>query len=150
MLCAAARRQARTGSCARPGRPGHRARGFVKIVLAAVLRVRQLNQHPLRQPAVQVEQQRLAPGSAQHDTTPPADRRLFGIAGVLLAIPVLALLWVGSYSRIEPRLWGFPFFLWYQMLWVFLSTGCTFAAYKLVQKARPHRPMQRHDQGALR
>jgi hypothetical protein len=79
-----------------------------------------------------------------HDSTPPADRKLLGIAGVLLAVPVIALLWVGSYARVEPRLGGFPFFLWYQMLWVFLSTLCTYAAYRLVLRARPHRPMRRH------
>lgn len=83
-----------------------------------------------------------ARGPDPHDTTPPADRRLLGIAGVLLAIPVVALLWVGSYSRIEPRLGSFPFFLWYQMLWVILSTFCTYGAYRLVRRARPHRPMQ--------
>ncbi len=77
-----------------------------------------------------------------HDSTPPADRRLLAVAGVLLALPVIALLWVGSYSRVEPRLGGFPFFLWYQMLWVFLSTAFTYAAYRLVLRARPHRPMQ--------
>lgn len=76
-----------------------------------------------------------------HDTVPPANKTLLAVAGVLLALPIVALMWVSSYSRAEPRLWGFPFFIWYQFLWVFLCSGMTWTAYKLVLKARPHRPM---------
>ena len=61
-------------------------------------------------------------------------------AAVLLAIPVVALLWVGTFARAEPTLAGFPFFIWYQFLWVFLCSLCTWTAYHLVQIARPHRP----------
>ncbi len=57
-------------------------------------------------------------------------------AGVLLAIPIIALMWVGSYNRKEPTLAGFPFFFWYQFLWVFLCSAMTWAAYKLVNAAR--------------
>ena len=62
-------------------------------------------------------------------------------AGVLLAIPIIALLAVPTYARTEPELFGFPFFFWYQFLWVFLCSAMTFAAYRLVLAARPHRPM---------
>jgi hypothetical protein len=48
---------------------------------------------------------------------------------------------VSSYSRKDPVLWGFPFFIWYQFLWVFLCSGMTYTAYRLVLRARPHRPM---------
>jgi hypothetical protein len=37
---------------------------------------------------------------------------------LLLLAPFVAMLWVGSYNSIEPTLWGFPFFYWYQLLWV--------------------------------
>jgi hypothetical protein len=63
------------------------------------------------------------------------------LAGVLLALPVIALMWVSSYSRDEPRLGGFPFFIWYQFLWVFLTSALTYTAYRIVLVARPHRPM---------
>ncbi len=76
-----------------------------------------------------------------HDTVPPANKGLLAAAGVLLLIPIVALMWVSSYSRVEPKLWGFPFFIWYQFLWVFLCSAMTWTAYKLVLKARPHRPM---------
>ncbi|TQF74345.1 DUF3311 domain-containing protein [Rhodococcus spelaei] len=68
------------------------------------------------------------------------------MAGVLLLIPLVAILWVPFYARDTPRLGGFPFFFWYQFAWVFLCAAATFAAYKLVLKARPHRPMSRPDE----
>jgi hypothetical protein len=37
---------------------------------------------------------------------------------VLLLVPFVALLWVPFYTRTTPRLFGFPFFYWYQFLWV--------------------------------
>ncbi|KGN33686.1 hypothetical protein N802_07660 [Knoellia sinensis KCTC 19936] len=76
-----------------------------------------------------------------HDTVPPANKGMLAVAGVLLLIPIVALMWVSSYARVEPKLWGFPFFIWYQFLWVFLCSAMTYTAYRLVLKARPHRPM---------
>jgi membrane protein implicated in regulation of membrane protease activity len=58
------------------------------------------------------------------------------LAGVLLAIPLLALLWVPSYAKVEPELWGFPFFFWYQFVWVFICSGLTWTAYRLTLSAR--------------
>ncbi|HET8637130.1 MAG TPA: DUF3311 domain-containing protein [Acidobacteriaceae bacterium] len=78
---------------------------------------------------------------ADLDTAPPADKRLLFIAGTLLAIPIIAMLWVDSYARDEPRLGGFPFFFWYQLAWVFLCAGLTYTAHKLVLRARPRRPI---------
>jgi hypothetical protein len=40
----------------------------------------------------------------------------------LLAIPWLMIFWVGSYNRVEPMLFEVPFFYWYQLLWVMLSS----------------------------
>jgi hypothetical protein len=76
-----------------------------------------------------------------HDTDPPARTGLLALAGVLLLVPIVALMWVGSYDRVEPRLGAFPFFIWYQFLWVFLCSGLTYTAYRIVRVARPHRPM---------
>jgi len=69
----------------------------------------------------------------------PANKALLTVAGVLLAIPIVALLWVDSYAKVEPTLAGFPFFIWYQLLWVFLCAACTWAAYRIVIIARPPR-----------
>jgi Protein of unknown function (DUF3311) len=70
---------------------------------------------------------------------PPTDRGKMVAAGVLLLIPIVALMWVPSYARTEPELLGFPFFFWYQFLWVFLCSGLTYAAYRLTLAARPRR-----------
>ncbi|NML47531.1 DUF3311 domain-containing protein [Ramlibacter sp. G-1-2-2] len=43
----------------------------------------------------------------------------------LLVIPWIAMVWVPSYNRIDPQLWGFPFFYWYQLLWVLVSAVIT-------------------------
>lgn len=40
----------------------------------------------------------------------------------LLVIPYLAIFWLPSYNRVEPLAFGIPFYYWYQLLWVVLST----------------------------
>ncbi len=57
-------------------------------------------------------------------------------AGILLGLPIAALLWVPLYARKEPMLWGFPFFYWYQMLWVIVCGFCTAGAYLIVERDR--------------
>jgi hypothetical protein len=77
----------------------------------------------------------------QPDPDPRTGQRtgLIALAGVLLVIPIVALLWVGSYDRVEPRLAGFPFFFWYQFAWVFLCSALTYSAYRLIRAARGQR-----------
>ncbi|MFF2924722.1 DUF3311 domain-containing protein [Streptomyces celluloflavus] len=61
------------------------------------------------------------------------------VAAVCLIAPFVAMLWVSSYAKVEPTLIGVPFFYWYQMLWVLISTALTLLAYRLVlreQRAR--------------
>ncbi|MFJ3822368.1 DUF3311 domain-containing protein [Streptomyces nodosus] len=48
-----------------------------------------------------------------------------------LSAPFAAMLWVGSYARTDPAFIGIPFFYWYQMLWVLISTALTLTAYQL-------------------
>jgi hypothetical protein len=40
---------------------------------------------------------------------------------LLLAIPFVCLLWVPFYDRVDPVLFGIPFFYWYQILWTVLG-----------------------------
>ena len=68
-----------------------------------------------------------------------SNKPLMIVAAVLLAVPVAALLWVDSFAKVEPTLGGFPFFIWYQFLWVFLCAACTWTAYRIIQIARPRR-----------
>ena len=58
------------------------------------------------------------------------------LAGVLLLIPCVALALVPTYSRETPKLWGWPFFYWYQVLWVLLTPLLTYAAYRVIRRAR--------------
>ncbi len=55
---------------------------------------------------------------------------------VLLAIPCVALALVPIYSRTTPSVAGFPFFYWYQLLWVILTPILTWAAYLLIKRGR--------------
>ncbi|HEY2044203.1 MAG TPA: DUF3311 domain-containing protein [Jatrophihabitans sp.] len=57
-------------------------------------------------------------------------------AGVLLAIPLVALLAVPLYAKRGPELWGFPFFYWYQLLWVLLCAVFTSSAHWLIRRDR--------------
>jgi hypothetical protein len=40
---------------------------------------------------------------------------------LLLLLPFIALLWIPFYNRELPDLFSFPFFYWYQLLWVPLT-----------------------------
>jgi hypothetical protein len=78
------------------------------------------------------------------------DRRSLGVVvavAVLVLIPIVALLWVSSYARETPRLWGMPFFYWYQLLWVFLAAGCTYSAYRIVLATTPRRRFGQNESG---
>jgi hypothetical protein len=47
----------------------------------------------------------------------------------LLVLPWIAMIWVPSYNKIDPQLGGFPFFYWYQLLWVVVSAVITALVY---------------------
>lgn len=55
---------------------------------------------------------------------------------ILLAVPLVAILWVPFYGRKTPELWGFPFFYWYQLLWVLLTGIFTSAAHRVIRADR--------------
>ncbi|WP_394831217.1 DUF3311 domain-containing protein [Pendulispora rubella] len=66
-------------------------------------------------------------------------RTRYVLAAPLLAAPIIGLLMPGLYNRAEPAIAGFPFFYWYQLLWVALTMCTMSGAYFLVvpaQKAR--------------
>lgn len=70
------------------------------------------------------------------DGVPPSNRPLLWAAGVLLLLPMIAIAAVPTYARTGPRLGAFPFFVWYQLLWVFLTAACTLSAHALIKRAR--------------
>lgn len=50
---------------------------------------------------------------------------------VLFVLPLIAMLWVSSYNRLTPELFGFPFFYWYQLAWVLISAAIAGIVYKV-------------------
>ncbi len=44
-------------------------------------------------------------------------------------MPFVAILWVPFYSSGTPVLFGFPFFYWYQFLWILISAVLTAVVY---------------------
>ncbi|MCE5388498.1 MAG: DUF3311 domain-containing protein [Acidithiobacillus sp.] len=64
-------------------------------------------------------------------------KRGLGWQGVLwLSVPCVAVLAVPLYNRIEPELFGIPFFYWWQILWVPLSSVFLFMAYGRIRKEK--------------
>jgi hypothetical protein len=57
------------------------------------------------------------------------------VAGLLLVGIIVPLL-VPTYDQAEPRLLGFPFFYWYQLLWVFLAAGICGLCFWLLKRER--------------
>lgn len=68
-----------------------------------------------------------------------AVRPAYWIAGIVLALSVIVPLLVSTYARDEPRLWGFPFFYWYQLAWVFVSAITVSISYQLVMREERRR-----------
>ncbi len=58
------------------------------------------------------------------------------VVGIILLVAIVVPLLVGSYARVEPRLFGFPFFFWYQLAWVFLAAACCAISYLLLRGER--------------
>jgi hypothetical protein len=44
---------------------------------------------------------------------------------------------VPSYNKVEPQLFDFPFFYWYQLLWVLISAVITALVYFKTKKRSP-------------
>ena len=53
---------------------------------------------------------------------------------LLLLLPYAALCFPEVYARATPELFGFPFFYWYQFLWVVLTSALLWVYYKLVSR----------------
>lgn len=77
------------------------------------------------------------------EVRPPVVTPVRVIIAVCLVAPFVAMLWVGSYAKVDPTFIGVPFFYWYQMLWVLISTALTMLAYKLWQRDQQARATTR-------
>ena len=58
------------------------------------------------------------------------------VVAVILLIAIVVPLLVSTYDQAEPKLWGFPFFYWYQLIWVFIAAGLCALCYLLLKRER--------------
>lgn len=64
--------------------------------------------------------------------TPPSWRKkLARWLTPIIFIPFVAVLWVPFYNKLEPELWGVPYFYWYQLGWILLSAVLIIIVYLL-------------------
>jgi len=82
------------------------------------------------------------------EVRPPVVTPVRAVIVLCLVAPFVAMLWVGSYAKVDPAFIGIPFFYWYQMLWVVISTALTMTAYQLWQRDQRARKASAQDGGA--
>ena len=58
---------------------------------------------------------------------------------LLLAVPFVAMIWIGSYDQTEPAIAGIPFFYWYQLLWVPLGALFLLPVFRAEERDRSGR-----------
>ena len=56
------------------------------------------------------------------------------VVAVILLFAIVAPLLVSTYDQVNPRLFGFPFFYWYQLAWVFLAALCCSVSFYLLKR----------------
>jgi membrane protein implicated in regulation of membrane protease activity len=71
----------------------------------------------------------------------PRSRRPIAWAAltILILAPIVATLWVPSYARTKPVVADFPFFYWYQLMWVpivAITSGLAYAIVRSTGRAR--------------
>jgi membrane protein implicated in regulation of membrane protease activity len=57
------------------------------------------------------------------------------VIAVVLAAALIGTLWVPFYNRLTPALGDFPFFYWYQLMWVPIVAILSAIAYLLSRRA---------------
>jgi hypothetical protein len=70
----------------------------------------------------------LAAMTRRRDRPAPAGRRI--LLAIFLFITIVALA-VPFYNRVEPALFGIPFYYWFQVAWILPSAAATALAYRL-------------------
>ncbi|HZP54292.1 DUF3311 domain-containing protein [Actinocrinis sp.] len=84
----------------------------------------------------------MSTGSDQPSPTAPGRSILSplrAVAAVCLIAPFVAMLWIPSYNKTSPKLLGFPFFYWYQLLWVIITAVLMIVAFTAVNRDRAQR-----------
>lgn len=75
----------------------------------------------------------IAEGQAHPEPIVDTPPQKYGALRWLLVLPYIALLWVPFYNHAMPSFAGFPFFYWYQFLWVPLTSLLIYIVYKVMR-----------------
>ena len=78
-----------------------------------------------------------------------SSRALWTVIGVILVPSIVVPLLVGLYDRTDPKLFGFPFFFWFQFLLIIVVTSLTGFCYWLSLIAE-RKTREEHGMGAGR
>jgi hypothetical protein len=62
----------------------------------------------------------------------------WGTVAVLLIVAIMGTLWVPIYARSGPELGPFPFFYWYQLIWVPMTGLLCWICYLLLKTKPAH------------
>ena len=68
--------------------------------------------------------------SPESPAQPSNRRRVSWWVVLLLAAPYIGLCFPRMYTRATPALLGFPFFYWYQLAWVVLTSFLLYIVYR--------------------
>jgi hypothetical protein len=67
---------------------------------------------------------------ARHSPAQPATARAAYRWYWLLLLPFIALLYPPLYAHLSPRIFGIPFFYWYQAVWLVITAAITTVVYR--------------------
>ena len=69
---------------------------------------------------------------SSHDKTGRKRRGVWSLWLLLILVPLT--MWVPLYNRVEPTVWGFPFFYWFQLLGIVIGALLTALAYFVTER----------------
>jgi len=71
--------------------------------------------------------------------TPAKRPSTLAMVAVMLTIAIMGSLWVPIFARTQPQLGGFPFFYWYQLILVPVTSALCWICYLLLRTRRTRR-----------
>ena len=87
-----------------------------------------------------------APPANTPAETPAKRPSTLAMVAVMLTIAIMGSLWVPIFARTQPQLGGFPFFYWYQLILVPVTSLLCWICYLLLRtkRTRPRKGASHH------